>query len=169
MPRSIISLLPHRNHRRCNFDTRFRPRSHFHQFLKHAVILRPAVRISRTVLRHRADINSVRANRFRPAHRHGKKMRIAKRHVGYRNFAGMQIILAARRSVDDSAPVRQSANPSKPKRQSPENNSAPLPTARSRRKNPRLRQMRAAPAAPSAGRNSHAAVPRHAFTAQSPR
>src|SRR5580700_5652089 len=74
-----------RNHRRPDFDLRLRPRSHAHQLLKNLVILRAAIGIPGTILRHGPNVNRLRANGFRPAHRHGKKMRIAKRHIGHRN------------------------------------------------------------------------------------
>ena len=44
-----------------------------HQFLEDAIILRTAIRIARTVFRHRADKDAARSNHFRPAHRHGQK------------------------------------------------------------------------------------------------
>src|SRR5882762_9542769 len=72
-----------------DFDLRFRPRAHADQFLEHAVIFRPAIRITRTVFRHCADVNRAGANRFRPADGHGKKMRVSKRNVGYGNRAAV--------------------------------------------------------------------------------
>src|SRR5882762_6762159 len=84
-----LAFLP-LNHRRHDLDLCFRPRPHANQFLKYAVILRAAIGISGTVFRHGADINRARAERFRPAHRHGKKMGIAKRYVGYWDCAAMQ-------------------------------------------------------------------------------
>src|SRR6267143_2821097 len=77
------------NDRSLDFDLRFRPRAHADQFLEHAVILRPAIRITRTVFRHCADVNRAGANRFRPADGHGKKMRVSKRNVGYGNRAAV--------------------------------------------------------------------------------
>src|SRR6266436_618193 len=84
-----LAFLP-LNHRRHDLDLCFRPRPRANQFLKYTVILRTAIGISGTVFRHGADINRARAERFRPAHRHGKKMGIAKRYVGYWDCAAIQ-------------------------------------------------------------------------------
>src|SRR6266404_5408608 len=84
-----LAFLP-LNHRRHDLDLCFRPRPHANQFLKYAVILRTAIGISGTVFRNGADINRARTNRLRPAHRHRKKMGIAKRHIGYWDYAAMQ-------------------------------------------------------------------------------
>src|ERR1700676_1306315 len=79
-----------RNHRRRNFDLRLRPRSHAHQLLKNLVILRAAIRVAGTVLRHRPNVNSPRPDRLCPSHRHRNKMRIAKRHVRDRNRTSLR-------------------------------------------------------------------------------
>src|SRR5713226_9988340 len=76
--------------RRYDFDLRFRPRPRADQFLENPVIFRPAIRIPGTVFRHRPDVNRSRADRFPPAYRHGKKMRIPKRNVRYGNRAAMR-------------------------------------------------------------------------------
>src|SRR5437660_6980525 len=74
-----------RDDRRNDFDLRFRPRAQADQLLERTVILRATVRIAGAVFRHRSYINRSCANRLRPAHRHGKKMRIPERDVGYGN------------------------------------------------------------------------------------
>src|SRR5260370_14405051 len=76
-----------RDHRRDNLDSCFRPHADAYQFLKCPVILRPAVRVSGTVLFDDADVDSLRANGFSPTHRHGKKMRVSKPHLGHAKYA----------------------------------------------------------------------------------
>src|SRR5215471_209330 len=68
-------------HRRDNLNLRLWPGSHPNQLLEDLVVLRSAIRISGAVFRNRADVDRARASRFRPAHRHRKKMRITKWHV----------------------------------------------------------------------------------------
>ena len=68
-------------------DLRFRSGARTYHFLKCPVVFRPTVRISRTVLFHRADIDRARAAGFHPAHRYRKEMRVAEWHIGYGNFA----------------------------------------------------------------------------------
>src|SRR6267142_3120968 len=75
--------------RRYDFDLRFRPRPHADQFLEHLVVFRPAVRIAGAVFRYRSDVDRSRADRFRPANRHGEKMRIAKGNVRHGNGAAL--------------------------------------------------------------------------------
>src|SRR5690349_357761 len=84
-PLADNGALLHSNHRSHHRDLRLRPRSYVRQLLKNAVVLGTTVRIARTVFRDRADKDGARANHFRPAHRHGEKMSIAKGHVGHRN------------------------------------------------------------------------------------
>jgi len=67
-----------------------RPRSGVNQLLKHAVIFRPAVRITGTIFRNRSDVDCARSNHFRPAYCHGKKVSIAKRNVGHWNRAALR-------------------------------------------------------------------------------
>src|SRR5215470_12738429 len=78
-----------RDHWRTDLDVGLMTRSHMNQLLKHPVILRTAIRIAGTVFGNGADINSVSPDGFSPAHSHGKKMRVAKRHVGYGNFTAV--------------------------------------------------------------------------------
>src|SRR5260370_34451117 len=79
-----------RDDRRHDFNLRFRPRPHTDQFLEHPVVFWPAIRIAGAVLRHRADVNRAGADGLRPAHCHGTKMRIPKRHIRYRNCAPLR-------------------------------------------------------------------------------
>ena len=72
-----------RNHWRDDLDSGFGSCTGADQFLERVVILRPAVRIPGAVFRDRANVNRLRAYGFRPTYGHGKKMRIAKWHVGY--------------------------------------------------------------------------------------
>src|SRR5882724_2359899 len=101
--------------RRYDFDLRFRPRAHADQLLEHAVVLRPAIRIAGAVFCYCAYVNRPGSNRFRPAHRHGKKMRISKGNVGYGNRAAMRAGRAQLIFWDGNALVgeRRSANRSK--------------------------------------------------------
>ena len=80
----------HLDDRGHDFDSRFRPRSGVNQLLKHAVIFRPAVRITGTIFRNRSDVDCARSNHFRPAYCHGKKVSIAKRNVGHWNRAALR-------------------------------------------------------------------------------
>src|SRR6266481_4445190 len=75
---------------RYDFDPRFRPCPHADQLLEHPVISRPAIRIAGAVFRDCSYVNRTGANRFGPAYRHGKKMRVSKGHVGYGNRAAMR-------------------------------------------------------------------------------
>src|SRR6266700_1189613 len=79
-----------RDDRRDHFYLRLWPRSYAYQILENFVVFRSAIRIARAVFRHRSNVNRARADRFRPTHRHGKKMRVAKWHVRYRNRAAMR-------------------------------------------------------------------------------
>src|SRR5690242_2082237 len=80
----------HRDHWSRDFYSRLWTRSHSHQLLKNLVILRTAIWIAGAVFCDGSDINRARAYRFRPAHRHGKKMRVAKWYVGYGNSASIR-------------------------------------------------------------------------------
>src|ERR1700732_3317401 len=78
------------DHRRHDFDFRLWSRPLADYVLKSAIVLWPAIGIAGAVFGHRADVYRARSDRFGPAHRHGKKMRIAKWHVGDRNAALMR-------------------------------------------------------------------------------
>src|SRR5207237_6730472 len=80
----------HLNDRRYDCNPCFWPRSRANELLKHAVIFRPAIWIAGAVFRYRANKNGAGPNHFRPAHGHGKKMRIAKRNVGRSNRAAVR-------------------------------------------------------------------------------
>src|SRR6201987_4366655 len=56
----------HRDHGRHNLTSRFRPRPFPNQILKRAIILRTAIGIARTVLRHRPDEKRVPPDNLRP-------------------------------------------------------------------------------------------------------
>src|SRR5438046_233794 len=75
---------------RDDLDLRFRTRTHADQFLEHPVIFRSAIRVAGAIFRHCSDVNRSRANRFRPAHRHRKKVRIPKSNIRYGNRAAMR-------------------------------------------------------------------------------
>src|ERR1043166_7571334 len=78
--------LDHGHH---DLDLGLRPRSYSNQFLKHLVILRPAIRIARTVFRNRANVDHSGAYRLGPTDRYRKEMRIAKWHIRHRNRAAI--------------------------------------------------------------------------------
>ena len=73
------------DNRRDDPDLRLGPGPGTHQFGKHPVVLRPTIGIARTVFGDRADEHTARADHFRPTHCHGKKVCVAKGHVGYRD------------------------------------------------------------------------------------
>src|SRR5262252_5192490 len=75
-----------RDHGSDDFDLRLWARAYANQFLKDPVVLRAAIGITGTILRHCANINGASADGFGPTHGDGKKMRVAKRHVGDGNF-----------------------------------------------------------------------------------
>src|SRR4029077_20552554 len=74
--------LAHADDGRHDLNLRLRARPGGHQLLKHAVVFRTAIRIAGAVLRHGADKNRGGPDHLRPTYRGGKKVGIAKRHVG---------------------------------------------------------------------------------------
>src|SRR6266581_4373548 len=60
------------------------------EFLEHPVIFQPAVRVAGAIFRYRSDVDRSCADRFRPAHCYGKKMRVAKGNIRYGNRAAVR-------------------------------------------------------------------------------
>src|SRR5438046_2636326 len=78
-----------RDHRRDNFDFRFRPSPNTNHFLKRFVIFWPAIGISRAVLSDGSDVNRASTDGLRPADLHGKEMRVAEGNISNRNAAAV--------------------------------------------------------------------------------
>ena len=57
-----------------------------HQVRERTIILRTAIGIAGTILRYGADEDCCRADHFRPAHRRGEEMGVAKGYVGDGNL-----------------------------------------------------------------------------------
>src|SRR5450755_3427804 len=71
-----------------DFDAGFRARADANQFLESAIIFRAAIGIAGAVFGDCADVDGVSADDFGPTDGHGKKMGVAKGHVGDGNFGG---------------------------------------------------------------------------------
>src|ERR1700693_4442423 len=95
------------DHRRCDFNMRFRPRAHPNQFLKDAIIFRAAIWIAGAVFRDCADVDGLSADNFSPASCYGKEMRVAKRHVSNGYFAGASAVRNLLMFRDCDAPIRK--------------------------------------------------------------
>src|SRR5450755_2224757 len=78
---------------RDDFDAGFRTRADANQFLEDAIVFRAAIGIAGAVFSNGADVDGVSADGFRPADRYGKKVGVAKGHVGDRNFGGVLGVL----------------------------------------------------------------------------
>src|SRR6516164_5633529 len=81
-PPDDFALL-HADYRSHHFNLRFGLCAYADQLLKHAVILRPAIRVPGAVFLHGADVNRSCADGLGPAHRRAQKVSIAEGHVGY--------------------------------------------------------------------------------------
>src|SRR4051812_20329243 len=85
-----------------DFDLRFGARAFTNHILKGSVIFGAAIGIAGTVFGDGTDVDRVGANGFGPAHRDGKKVRVAKRDVSDWDVAAirtgrrMQLILGDR-------------------------------------------------------------------------
>src|SRR5208282_2862933 len=102
----------HPDHRRGHLDLRLRLGSHPNQLLKHAIIFRPAVRITGTVFLHGPDVNGPSPNGLRPANSHAEEMGIAKGHISHRNrtFDGLRCPQLILRHLDFLVRKRRPAN-----------------------------------------------------------
>src|ERR1700687_4132542 len=71
-----------RNHGSYDFDKGFRAGADAYELLEGSIVFRAAIRVAGAVFRDRADVDDTGARGFCPAYADGKKMRVAKGHVG---------------------------------------------------------------------------------------
>src|ERR1700687_242998 len=79
------SALGQLNHWSNDLDACLGASSHAYQLLKYAVVLCTTIGVAGAIFGHCANPHRAGANSLRPAYRHGKEMRVAKRHVGNGN------------------------------------------------------------------------------------
>src|SRR5262249_34387180 len=102
-----------RNQRRNYFDLAFAGTRAYY-IVESTVICGTAIRVPGTILLYSSNVNPCRSQYFSPTHGSGKKVRVTKRHVSYRNFAGADFCLGLNFGYGNGI-VRQSraANPAK--------------------------------------------------------
>ena len=91
-------LFFHMDDRRNDPNLRFRLCSHTNEPIKRLIVIRPTIRVTRTVLGDSSDENQMGPDDFCPGRCDGEKMSISKRNIAGRDFFLLQVCFCNRDS-----------------------------------------------------------------------